>query len=113
MMRRELPVELASIALLAPVVMTARMQLLAMEAVRPTKRGRRESRRMLVEKPAAAVEASIAAQQALLHSGVKLWADFARAGTAFFAAAPAASARAAARSIDRRVKANVRRLKRP
>ena len=104
--------EFASIGLFTPVVIAARMQLLAMEAVRPTRRGQREVRKMLAEKPIAAAEASIAAQQALLQSGMKLWSDFAAAGVAFWAAAPAVSAGAAARSIDRRVKGNVRRLTR-
>jgi len=98
--------------LLAPVVIAARMQILAGEALNPTRKGRREMRRMLAEKPVAAAEASIAAQQALFRSGLKLWTDFAAAGMAFCAVAPAASARAAARSIDRRVKGNARRLTR-
>jgi hypothetical protein len=93
-------------------VIGARMQLLATEALMPTRRGQREVRRMLAEKPVAAAEASIAAQQALLRSGMKLWTDFAAAGMAFAAAAPVVSSRAAKRSIDRRVKGNARRLAR-
>ena len=111
-MRRRSPFELASIGLLAPVVIAARMQIIAGEAVNPTRKGRREMRRMFAEKPIAAAEASMAAQQALFRSGMKLWTDFAAAGMAFAAAAPSVSTRAAARSIDRHVKGNVRRLTR-
>jgi hypothetical protein len=88
------------------------MQILAGEALQPSAKGQREMRRMLAEKPMAAAEASIAAQQALFRSGLRLCSDFAAAGMAFYAAAPAASARAAARSIDRRVRGNARRLTR-
>jgi hypothetical protein len=92
------------------MVMVARMQILAAETLRPTRKGQREMRRMVAEKPAAAVEASLAAQRAILQSGMKFWTDFTAAGMAFAAAAPVVSSRAVARSIDRRVRRNARRL---
>jgi hypothetical protein len=109
-MTKRSPTEFASLGLFAPMVMAARMQILAAEALKPTRKGQSEIRRMVAEKPAAAVEASLAAQRAFFQSGMKFWTDLAAAGMAFAAAAPVASSRAAARSIDRRVKRNARRL---
>jgi hypothetical protein len=50
---RHYPAELMTIGLFAPIVVGARLQMLALEAVKPTARGRREAMGMVTEKPLA------------------------------------------------------------
>jgi hypothetical protein len=98
--------------MLAPLVMGARMQIIAAEAVRPTSKGQRELTRMVAEKSEAALEASVAAQVALLRSGMRFWSRVAQASAAFMLAAPVLSTRAAAAPYRTRVRGNARRLTR-
>ncbi len=110
--RSDLSSDLMTMGLFAPMVIAARLQMLALESLRPTVGGRRETVRMTTEKSAAAMEGALAAQKQLVESGWKLWGDMARRGTAFAMSAPALSLAAAARPARSRVRANARRLSR-
>jgi len=108
--RPDLVSELLQLGMFAPIVAATRLQMLAWEAASPTRRGRAEMTRMTAEKPAAALEAVLAAQQSLLASGLKLWSDCVVNGSAFLQTAPALSLAAGAAPIRRRVRRNARRL---
>jgi hypothetical protein len=96
----------------APLVVTLRLQQLAMEAFRPTPAGRREAQRMVSEKPVAFARGAAAGQQALFTAGLKFWSDMAAAFGALTMAAFLGSYSAAARPALARVRANARRLTR-
>ena len=102
--------DLMTIGLFAPAVMASRLQMLAMESVRPTAKGRRETARMIAEKPIAAMEGALAAQKSMFDSGLKLWSNQALAANAFLLSAPALSMAAASAPVRRRVRRNSRRL---
>lgn len=102
--------DLMTIGLFAPAVMASRLQMLATETVRPTAKGRRETARMIAEKPAAMMEGALAAQKKLFDSGLKLWSEQALAANVFLLSAPALSMAAAAAPVRRRVRRNSRRL---
>ena len=110
--RDRLASDLMSIGVLAPFVMGARMQLMAMEVMRPTAAGRREIRTMVSEKPFALVEATVAAQRSLFDASIRLWSGAAGSAALFFVAAPAAAFAASAAPFRRKVRANARRLRR-
>lgn len=101
--------ELMTVGMFAPAVATARLQMLALEAVRPTAGGRREAVRMTAEKPIAAMQGALAAQKALFDAGLKFWSDQALAANALLLSVPAMSVAAAA-PVRRRVRRNARRL---
>ena len=110
--RASYPSDLLSIALFSPLVIGARMQMLAMQALRPTPAGRREVRRMSAEKQVAMVDSLAAMQRSFMDSGVKFWSDVLKDSAAFSAAAPMAALAAATVPVRRRVRANSRRLTR-
>ena len=99
-----------SIALFSPLVIGARMQMLAMQALRPTPAGRREIRRMSDEKQAATIDSFAAMQRSFMASDVKFWSDMLKGSAAFSAAAPTGALAAATVPVRRRVRANSRRL---
>ncbi|MBW3534924.1 MAG: hypothetical protein KY453_06870, partial [Gemmatimonadetes bacterium] len=86
--------DLMTIGFFAPLVVAARLGILAKEAGRPTRRGRREVVRMTAEKPLALAEGAVAAQQAISARSLKFWSDTALAAHALALNAPAAAARA-------------------
>ena len=102
--------DLMTIGLLSPVVIGARLQMLAMEASRPTVRGRREAARMTAEKPLALMEGAVAAHKAVFDRSLKFWSDTARAANALLLSAPAMSVRVASVPVRQRVRGNARRL---
>ena len=102
--------DLLAIGMFAPAVVAARLQMLALEAARPTAKGRRETARMVAEKPAAMVESALAVQKSFFDSGLKFWSDVALAANAVALTAPALGVAAAAAPVRRRVKSNARRL---
>ena len=102
--RADLMAEMVTITTFAPLVMGARIA-----GAKPGRAGRREFRRMVDEKHAAAWEGALAAQRALLTGAMRFWTDMALAGNAFLFAAAAVPA-LAARPARRRVRANARRL---
>jgi hypothetical protein len=102
--------DLLAIGFYAPIVIAARLQKLAAEAIRPTPAGRRETARMVNEKPMAAMEAAVAAQKAMLAATLKLWTDVARLMSAFAIGAPALCFRPALAPVRRRVRHNASRL---
>ena len=104
--------DLLAIGMFAPMVMAARLQMLAMESIRPTPKGRRETARMVAEKPVAMMEGAMAAQKSMFDSGMKLWSDMALAANAFALTAPALSMSAVTVPVRRRVRSNARRLTR-
>lgn len=108
--RADLSSDLLAIGMFAPMVVATRLQMLAAEAVRPTAKGRRETARMVAEKPAAMMQGALAAQKSMFDSGMKLWSDMALAANAFALTAPALSMSAATAPVRRRVRANARRL---
>jgi hypothetical protein len=102
--------DLLAIGMFAPFVITARLQMLAAEAMRPTARGRHEAMRMVAEKPAAMVHGVVAAQKSLYDSGARFWSNVALSAHAFALTAPALSMSAAARPVRRCVRSNAMRL---
>jgi hypothetical protein len=84
--------------------------MLALETLRPTRRGRSEALRMTSEKPAAALEAATAGQRHMVEAGIKVWGDVAAACAAFWFAAPSTAMLAATVPVRRRVRRNARRL---
>ena len=102
--------DLLAIGFYAPIVIAARLQRLAAEVIRPTPAGRRETARMVNEKPVAAMEAAFAAQRAMFAATVKLWTDVARVVSAFAIGTPALCLRPALAPVRRRVRHNARRL---
>lgn len=102
--------DLLAIGIFTPMVVAARLQRLATERARPTANGRRETTRMIAEKPAAIAEGAVAAQKSLFDSGLKFWSDMSLAANAFALTAPALSMSAATAPARRRVRANARRL---
>lgn len=103
--------ELATIGMFGPIVIAARLQMLALETMRPTAKGRRETMRMTAEKPIAAMEGALAMQRSMLDSSLRFWRDTGAAFTALAVPAPAASVAAAVQPARRRVRANARRLR--
>lgn len=110
--RGNLHQDMMSIGLLAPLVIGRRLQMMAMETVAPSAKGRREALSMVTEKPWAWMEAGFAVQQEMVRSAF----DFMKKGVSTemsVAALPAyALATAAAAPIGRKVRANARRLHR-
>ena len=104
--------DILAIGFYAPLVVAARLQKLAAEVIRPTSAGRRETARMVSEKPEAAMEALFAAQKAMLAGTLKLWSDMARLMSAFVIGSPAMCLRPALVPVRRRVRDNARRLTR-
>ena|SRR5687768_9581144 len=102
--------DLFAIGFYAPIVIAARLQKLAAEVIRPTPAGRRETARMVNEKPMAAMEGVFAAQKAMLAATLKLWTDVARLMSAFAIGTPALCLRPALAPVRRRVRHNARRL---
>lgn len=94
-MRPTLAAELASIAFFAPLVIASRLQRMAFESWRPTTQGCRDMLLMAMEKPVAAISASLAFQAALLRNPAIL---------------PHSALAAAAAPVRRKVRANARRL---
>ena len=108
--RPDYSADLLTIGIFAPIVIATRLQMLALESVRPTAKGRRETRRMVSEKPAALMEGTLAMQKHMFASGLKFWSDFSAATSALMLTAPAASMALATRPVRRRVRGNARRL---
>ena len=108
--RRDHTSNLFTIGLLAPVVAGTRLQMMGMRLARPTAKSRREMVRMTAEKPATAMEGAVAAQKAMLDSGLKLWSDTALAATEMLVGGPMNLAGPATAAVRRRVRANARRL---
>jgi hypothetical protein len=103
--------DLATIGVFAPLVVASRLQLLAMELVRPSARGRREGLRMTVEKPWAVMEAAASVGQSLIDANLRLGRDLSLAwGAAWLS--PWQAMLAGAVPVRRRVRANARRLTR-
>jgi hypothetical protein len=102
--------DLLAIGLFSPIVVAARLQKLAAEVIRPTSAGRRETARMVSEKPLAAAEAIFAAHKAMLAGTLQLWSDLVRLISAFVIGAPAMCLRPALAPVRRRVRHNARRL---
>jgi hypothetical protein len=104
--------EWMTIGLYAPVVIAARLQMLAMEAVKPTAKGRRETVAMFAEKPIAIFEGALAVQAELLAKGAEIW-PAAVSAMMFGTANPfLALAATGAGPMSRKVRANARRLSR-
>jgi hypothetical protein len=102
--------DLLTIGMFAPLVIATRLQMLAAEAVRPTASGRRETRRMVAEKPTAALDGALAAHRSMLDSGLSFWTAIAAAWQSLLFAAPANAMALATVPVRRRVRGNARRL---
>jgi hypothetical protein len=102
--------DLMAICLYAPLVVSARAQMLLSEMFVPTRKGQREIVRMTTEKHIAAAEVAMALQTSLWHSGLKLWSELARGSTKSLSSAPALAMAAAAVPVRRRVRRNAQRL---
>lgn len=103
--------ELATIGMFAPIVIAARLQMLALETMRPTAKGRRETMRMTAEKPVAVMEGAFAMQRSMFDSSMRFWRDMGAAVTTLAVTAPTASVATAIHPARRRVRANARRLR--
>ena len=102
--------EWMTIGLYAPLVISARLQMLAMEAVNPTAKGRRETVAMFAEKPVAWVEGAFAVQEEFLRKGAEIW-PAAMSAMLFGTANPfLALCATGAGPMSRKVRANARRL---
>lgn len=105
--------DLVAIALFAPVVVASRLQMLALQGLKPTVAGRREAVEMLTEKPLALMLGGFALQAELLRQSAGFWAAALRPGLVPLPAwAPALLAAAATGPMRRKVRANARRLTR-
>ena len=106
--------DMMTIGLFAPVVMAHRLSMLAEDAWRPTAAGRRESARMVAEKPVAAIEAAAALQREVARTGFEMGRAMLTASLAPLAVASAMTGvlGAGARPVSRRVRANAVRLAR-
>ena len=104
--------EWMTIGLYAPVVISARLQMLAMEAVKPTAKGRRETIAMIAEKPAAMMEGMLAVQEEVFKKSAEIW-PAAVSAMLFGTANPfLALCATGAAPMSRAVRANARRLSR-
>jgi hypothetical protein len=107
---KDLSSDLLTIGLFAPLVMAARLQALALDGMRPTRRARREVARMSSEKPVVAAAALIAAQRQMMEHSLRFWNDVASSATSFLMAAPLAALGASVAPVRRKVRSNARRL---
>ena len=105
--------DLLTIGLFAPVVIGSRLQMLALDAMKPTAAGRKEAIDMVAEKPLALMLGGLAVQAELARRSLQFWRAAMTATALPVAANPAAALAAIAmRPIGDKVQANARRLSR-
>ncbi|MYZ47479.1 hypothetical protein [Propylenella binzhouense] len=109
--RKQSADHIRAIGVLAPVVISARLQMLGLELMKPTAAGRRETIDMIAEKPLALMLAGMAIQAEMVRQAIGFWQNL-LVPQAWSARDCEALAAAALAPVARQVRANARRLTR-